>query len=35
MNYVNGFVYGAGFTSGAFVVIILVHVLFHMNLCGG
>jgi uncharacterized protein (DUF2235 family) len=34
MNYVNGLVYGAGFTTGAFIVVVVLRALFHVGLCG-
>ncbi len=33
MNYLTGVVYGAGFTTGAFIVVILMRVLLHQGLC--
>lgn len=33
MNYVNGLVYGAGFTTGAIIVVAVVRALFHVGLC--
>jgi hypothetical protein len=34
MQFLNGFIYGAGFTTGAFVVVIVVRAVFHVGLCG-
>ncbi len=33
MQYLNGLIYGAGFTTGAFIVIVLVKAVFHTGLC--
>jgi hypothetical protein len=34
MTYVNGFIYGAGFTTAAILVVFLSQKLFSTGLCG-
>lgn len=33
MTFLNGFIYGSGFTTGAFVVVIVMRAVFHTGLC--
>ncbi len=33
MQYLNGLIYGSGFTTGAFIVIVLVKAIFNTGLC--
>ncbi len=33
MNFVNGLIYGAGFTAGAIVIIAVIKAIFHVGIC--
>ncbi len=34
MQFLNGFIYGSGFTVGAVVVVVVMRAVFHVGLCG-
>ncbi len=33
MNYVNGVIYGAGFTTGAVIILVIIQKLFGVGIC--
>ncbi len=34
MTYVNGVIYGAGFVTGAIIILAVIKAVFHTGLCG-
>ncbi len=34
MQFVNGIIYGAGFTAGAILILAVIRAIFHVGLCG-
>ncbi len=34
MQFLNGFIYGSGFTFGAILVAVAMKVVFHFGICG-
>lgn len=34
MEFLNGLIYGAGFTTGAIIVVVVCRAVFHIGLCG-
>lgn len=34
MQFLNGFIYGSGFTTGALVVVVIMRAIFHIGLRG-
>ncbi len=33
MQFVNGLIYGSGFTAGAILIIVVIKAIFHVGLC--
>ncbi len=34
MAYLNGVIYGAGFVTGAIIIIAVIKAIFHVGICG-
>lgn len=34
MQFVNGVIYGSGFTAGAVLVLVVIRAIFHVGICG-
>ncbi len=33
MNFINGIIYGAGFTAGGVLMLVVIRAVFHVSLC--